>query len=107
MFTNPVATGTVAFLVVFVGMIALGYLLTHGDGKAALRLRQLGVTPTPLILPTASTGAGREAAPALLQRLARLGRAGTARKAELRAQCLCAASFTPAPPQCSSGPRFS
>ena len=36
MFTNPVVTGTVAFLVVFAGMIALGYLLTRGDGKAAL-----------------------------------------------------------------------
>jgi tight adherence protein C len=98
MFTNPVATGTVAFLVVFVGMIALGYLLTRGDGKAALRLRQLGVTSTPVILPTAPVGAGREAAPALLGRLARLGRVGTARKAELRAQCLRAGFFHPSAP---------
>ncbi len=106
MFTNPVVTGTVAFLVVFVGMIALGYLLTRGNGKAALRLKQLGVSPTPPILLTASAPAGGAVVPALLQRLARLGRVGAARKAELRAQCLRAGFFHPSAPSLFAGVRI-
>ncbi|HBI44298.1 MAG TPA: hypothetical protein DDY78_15825 [Planctomycetales bacterium] len=105
MFTNPLATGTIAFLVVFAGMIALGYLLTlgRGGGKAALRLRQLGATPTPL---TAPARAGGGVVPALLNRLARAGGVGTARKAELRAQCLRAGFFHPSAPSMFVGAKI-
>jgi tight adherence protein C len=97
MFTNPIAAAAVAFFVVSAGMIALGYLLTlgRGDGKAALRLRQLGAAPTPTAPLTAPAKAGAGVVPALLNRLARVGGVGTARKAELRAQCLRAGFFHP------------
>jgi tight adherence protein C len=100
MFTNPIITGTAAFLVVFAGMIALGYLLTlgRGDGKAAHRLRQLGATSLPLPAPPAPAKAGGGVVPALLNRLARVAGAGAARKAELHAQCLRAGFFHPGAP---------
>ena len=108
MFTNPVATGTVAFLVVFVGMIALGYLLTHGDGKAAPPSPATGrdahsAHPTHGVHrggprsgagPSATFGAARQS--------------GNGAEGRTPRPNVCApASFTPAPPQCSSGPRFS
>ena len=92
MLTDPAVTAIVAFLVVFAGMAAAGFLLSRGrrGGKASLRLRQLAAAPSP----SDRAARGGSVFRPLLDRLARAGAFGTVRMAGLRTQCLQAGFFS-------------